>query len=108
MNIITNFNALLLLLLVPFPLSLFFLLLLLLLLEFLDFTLGSKVFSFSTNLLTSCINVSIIKDTIIEDVERFSLNLRTSTPGVLIQGNTVMNITLIEDDGKNCVQYFEN
>ena len=64
------------------------------------------MFSFSTNSLTSCINMSIIKDTIIEDAERFSLTLRTSTPGVLIEGNAVMNITLIEDDGKKLCSIF--
>lgn len=71
-------------------------------LENVDFILNSNEVSFTTDLLTSCIHITIIDDQIIEPFESFSLRLSILTTGlnVFIPENEEMNITIIEDNGK--------
>ncbi len=64
-----------------------------------DFSYSTKYFSFDSNTIIDCIDLSITADMIKENPENFSLTL-FETEDTVVVSEDVLNITIISDDGK--------
>lgn len=70
--------------------------------DFADFNLSSVQLIFQPGCTnqTSCADIPIVNDLVLEEDEVFKVHLSTGDPGIIILGTDIATITIINDDSK--------